>query len=98
MSEMAEAVVLEDDDDEFDEDSRLHSPETLIHLGHGLIDLDTRSGTVSLTHPSGENISHVAMDQAKLCSRLFSRGERCSDGTNEEVSQVHHLIGLNDAN
>ncbi|KAH7175304.1 hypothetical protein EDB81DRAFT_750857 [Dactylonectria macrodidyma] len=50
--ELADAIVVEKDDDGIDEDIRLHDPKILIENSNGLLDFNPVTQTVSLAHSS----------------------------------------------
>jgi len=52
LSELNEAVVVEDDDTQIDDDSRFENPELLIFIADGLLEYDPASQIVSLGHSS----------------------------------------------
>ena len=52
IAELSEAVVVEEDDNDIDEDSRLRKPDILYDLGQGLFELDRTSELISLSHSS----------------------------------------------
>lgn len=52
LTELSEAVVIEDDDRDLDPDSRLRDLETLISLGQGLFEYDQDNGHITLSHSS----------------------------------------------
>lgn len=52
LLELGDAVVLEDGDTGFDDDSRLRYPEILVELARGLLDYDQETKIVSLAHSS----------------------------------------------
>ncbi|KAF2678620.1 hypothetical protein K458DRAFT_376199 [Lentithecium fluviatile CBS 122367] len=52
LTELCEAVVIEDDDTDLDGDSRLRDMGVLVTLGRGLFDYDQATGLVTLGHSS----------------------------------------------
>ncbi|KAF2188023.1 hypothetical protein K469DRAFT_685351 [Zopfia rhizophila CBS 207.26] len=52
LHELCDAIVIEDDDTYINDDSRLHDPEIIIDLAHGLLDYDRNSMLLSLAHSS----------------------------------------------
>ncbi|EAT82221.1 hypothetical protein SNOG_10827 [Parastagonospora nodorum SN15] len=52
LRELSEAIVVEDEDTDLDEQCRLHDPNVLLQLGQGLVELDKFTGFVSLGHSS----------------------------------------------
>ncbi|KAH5431275.1 hypothetical protein HBI23_230830 [Parastagonospora nodorum] len=52
LKELSEAIVVEDEDTDLDEQCRLHDPNVLLQLGQGLVELDKFTGFVSLGHSS----------------------------------------------
>ncbi|KAH8900669.1 hypothetical protein GQ53DRAFT_815531 [Thozetella sp. PMI_491] len=52
LSELGDAVVVEDGDDDIDDDIRLHEPTLLLENSNGLLEYDPVSQMVSLSHSS----------------------------------------------
>lgn len=52
LRELSEAIVIEDEDTDLDEQCRIRDPNVLLQLGQGLVELDKPTGIVSLSHSS----------------------------------------------
>ncbi|KAL8860992.1 MAG: hypothetical protein Q9178_002505 [Gyalolechia marmorata] len=50
LTELNEAVVVDDDDDNLEDDARFQKPDILLRLGQGLFEYQTETGLVSLSH------------------------------------------------
>ena len=52
LTELNEAVVVDDDEDNLEDDARFQRPDILLRLGQGLFEYQTETGLVSLSHSS----------------------------------------------
>ncbi len=71
LQELCEAVVLEDDGTDLDEDSRLQHPRVLLEICHGLITFNPELGRVALAHFSVK--TYLVSDRMKAGPSAFYR-------------------------